>query len=98
MDEATTDAPHDEDEERRRIHRAKNAKRAKCRRNAQARAQNPPLHRNLNGTFAATEDHEYATPIGNIAEAAILLQQLPQNLETTRAIELAQRAIIRLDQ
>jgi 23S rRNA maturation mini-RNase III len=38
-DEATADAPQDEDEEHRRIRRAKNAKRAQRRRNTQPRLQ-----------------------------------------------------------
>jgi hypothetical protein len=35
--------------------------------------------RNLNNTFAAAADQEYRTPIGAIAEAALLAQQLPTN-------------------
>jgi hypothetical protein len=72
-DERTADAPQDEDVECRRMRKAKNIKRAKCRRNAEARARNPPHHRNLHDAFAAVNDHEYNTPIGNIAKAAFLI-------------------------
>ncbi|RLM44328.1 hypothetical protein C2845_PMPSC055982 [Panicum miliaceum] len=67
-DEPTTNAPHDEDEEHRRIRRAKNVKRAQLRRNAQNRARKP---RDLNNAFAAVADREYRTPIGAIAKAAL---------------------------
>jgi hypothetical protein len=92
------DAPIDEDAEHRRIRKAKNAKRAKCKRNAKARARHPPHCRNLQGAFAAADDCEYNTPIGNIVEAALLIQQLPQNAETQRLMQLTQHAIIQLDQ
>jgi hypothetical protein len=84
-----TDAPQDEDEEHRRIRRIKNAKRAKRRWNVEARARNPPHRRNLNDAFATAE---------NIAEAALLIQWLPQNPETERLLQLTQRAIVQLDQ
>jgi signal transduction histidine kinase len=80
-DEPTTDAPQDEDEEHRRIRWAKNAKRAQRRRNAQNRARQPM---DLNNAFAAVADHEYRTPIGAIAEAALLAQQLPSNPQIQR--------------
>jgi hypothetical protein len=69
-DERTTDTPQDEDKEHRRIRRIKNAKRAKCRWNAEAHAQNPPHRRNLDVAFTAADDRQYNTPIGNIAEAS----------------------------
>jgi signal transduction histidine kinase len=83
-DKPTTDAPQDEDEEHRWIRRAKNAKRAQRRCNAQSRAYEP---RDLNKSFAAVADREYRTPIGAIAEAALLAQQLPKAtvLDPTRA-------------
>jgi chromatin segregation and condensation protein Rec8/ScpA/Scc1 (kleisin family) len=77
-DENMANTPQDKDKERRR---AKNAMRAKCRRKAEARARRHP-QRNLNDAFTAATDCKYATPIGNITEAAILLQRLPQNPET----------------
>jgi hypothetical protein len=49
--ERTADAPQGEDEEHKRIRRLRNAKQAKRRRNAEARARNPPHRRNLNGAF-----------------------------------------------
>jgi signal transduction histidine kinase len=75
-DEATANAPQDEEEEHRRIRRAKNTKRAQSRRNAQNHAREL---RDLNNAFAAIADCEYRTPIGAIAEAALLAQQLPTN-------------------
>jgi hypothetical protein len=96
-DENTANAPRDEDEESRRIRQAKNAKRAKRKRNAEARLQNAP-RRNLHDAFAAAADRQYATPIANIAKAAILLQRLPQNPKTVRVLQLAQHALIQLDQ
>jgi hypothetical protein len=75
--ERTVDAPQDEDEEHSRIQRIKNTKRAKCRRNVEARTRNPPHRRNLNGAFTAADDRQYNTPIGNIVEAAFLIQRLP---------------------
>lgn len=96
-DENTANAPQDEDAKHRRIQRLKNTNRAKHRQNAQAHAKNPPLKRNLNAMFAGVGDNEYVTPIGNIAQAAMLLQQLPQNLETQRILRLTRWAIIQLD-
>jgi hypothetical protein len=52
-DEPTADAPHDEDEEHRRIRRAKNAKRSQRRRNIGAR-----VPWDLNNAFAAVVDHQ----------------------------------------
>jgi hypothetical protein len=75
-EQPTTDAPQDEDKENRRILRVKNAKRAQRRRTAQNHAREP---RDLNNAFAAVADREYRTPIGAIAEAAVLAQQLPPN-------------------
>jgi hypothetical protein len=43
------------------------------------RARNPLYQRDLNNAFAAAEYREYRTPIGAIAEAALLAQQLPPN-------------------
>jgi hypothetical protein len=73
----TADAPQDEDEEHSQIRRAKNAKRAQRRRNAQNRIREP---RDLNNAFAAVTDRKYRTLIGAIAEAALLAQQLPRIL------------------
>jgi hypothetical protein len=76
-DERTADAPQDENEEYRRIRWLRNAKRAKRRRNTRNHARNPLYQRNLNNAFPVAEDREYRTPIGAIAEAALLAQQLP---------------------
>jgi hypothetical protein len=75
-DEPTADAPQDEDEKLQRVWWVKNAKRAQCRRNAQSHAREP---RDLNNAFVAVADREYRMPIGTIAEAAFLPQQLPPN-------------------
>jgi hypothetical protein len=75
-DEPTADAPQDEDEEHRRIRRAKNAKRVQHKRNVKNRASEP---RDLNNAFAGVADRKYSTLIGAIAEAALLAQQLPSN-------------------
>jgi hypothetical protein len=91
--ERTVDAPQDEDEEHKRIQRIKNAKRAKCRRDMEARAWNPPHRRNLNGAFATADDRQLNTSIRNITEAALLIQRLPQNWK-----HLMQRAIVQMDQ
>ncbi|RLM91751.1 hypothetical protein C2845_PM08G12140 [Panicum miliaceum] len=87
----------DENEEHRRIRRVKNAKRAQRRRNAENRAHNPMYQRNLNNAFAAAVDREYRTPIGAIAEATLLAQQLPPNLQIQRLQYLTQRALVQLD-
>ncbi|RLM98597.1 hypothetical protein C2845_PM06G27930 [Panicum miliaceum] len=94
VDEPIADAPQDEDEEHRRIRRAKNAKRAQRRRNAQNRAREL---RDLTNAFAAVADREYRTPIGAIAEAALLAQQLPSNPQIQRLQYLTQRALVQLD-
>jgi hypothetical protein len=47
----------------------------------ETRACNAIYQRNLNNTFAAAAEQEYHTPIGAIAEAALLGQQLPPNLQ-----------------
>jgi signal transduction histidine kinase len=78
-DEPTADALQDENEKHRRIRRLKNAKRAQRRRNTENRARNLMYQRNLNNAFVAAADREYRTPIGAIAEAALLAQQLPAN-------------------
>ncbi|RLM93145.1 hypothetical protein C2845_PM08G17390 [Panicum miliaceum] len=91
-DERTMDAPQDKNEEYRRIPRLKNAKRAKRRQNAKNRARNPLYQRNLNNAFAAAEDREYSTPIGTIAEAVLLAQQLPPNPQIQRLQYITQRA------
>jgi hypothetical protein len=93
-DEPTADAPQDEDEEHRRIRRVKNANRAQHRRNAQNRAHEP---RDLNNAFAAIADWEYRTPIGTIAEAVVLAQQLPPNPQIQRLQYLTQYALVQLD-
>jgi hypothetical protein len=78
-DEPIADAPQDENKEHRRIRHVKNAKRTQCRWNTENRARNQTYQRNLNNTFAAATGREYRTPIGAIAEAALLAQQLPPN-------------------
>jgi signal transduction histidine kinase len=93
-DEPTTDAPQDEDKEHCRIRRAKNAKRAQRKRNAQNRAHEP---RDLNNAFVAVADHEYRTPISTIAEVALLAQQLSSNPQIQRLQYLTQRALMQLD-
>jgi signal transduction histidine kinase len=93
-DEPTVDAPQDEDEEHRRIRRAKNAKRAQRRRNTQNRARIP---RDVNNAFAAVAGHEYRTPIGVIAEATLLAQQLSPNPQIQRLQYLTQRTLVQLD-
>jgi hypothetical protein len=60
-------------------------------------AGNLLYQRNLNNTFAAAEDQEYRTPIGTIAEAAVLVQQLPPNPKVQRLQYLTQRALVQLD-
>jgi hypothetical protein len=79
--EPMADAPQDEDEEHRRIQRAKNAKHAQCRRNVQNRAL---ILRDLNNAFVAVTDREYCTPIGTFTEATLLAQQLPPNHQIQR--------------
>ncbi|RLN42287.1 hypothetical protein C2845_PM01G44920 [Panicum miliaceum] len=74
----TASAPQNETEEQRRIRKWKNARRAKRRRNAEERACNPQWRRNLRGEFEAATDEELFTPMGNIYEASLLLQQIPQ--------------------
>jgi hypothetical protein len=93
-DEPTADAPQDEDEKHRRIWQVKNAKRAQRRHNAQNRASEP---RDLNNAFAVVANREYHTPIGAIAEAALLAQQLPPNPQIQRLQYLTQRALVQLD-
>jgi hypothetical protein len=75
----------------------RNAKRAQRKRNAENRARDPMYQRNLNNAFAAVADREYCTPIGNIAEATLLAQQLPPNPQIQRLQYLAQHALVQLD-
>jgi hypothetical protein len=51
----------------------------------------------LNNAFAAAADREFRTPIGTIAEAALLAQQLPPNPQIQRLQYLTQRALVQLD-
>jgi hypothetical protein len=83
-DEPTVDTPQDEDEKHRRIRWVKNAKRAQRRRNTENHAYDPMYQRDLNNAFAAVADREYHTPIGTIAEVALLAQQLPPNPQIQR--------------
>jgi hypothetical protein len=53
--------------------------------------------RDLNNTFAAGADREYHTPIGTIAEAALLAQQLPPTHGYKRLQYLTQRALVQLN-
>jgi hypothetical protein len=96
-DEPTADAPQNEDEEHHRIQRVKNAERAQRRRNTKNGARDLMYQRDLNNTFAAVADREYRTPIGAIAEAALLAQQLPPNSKIQRLQYLSQRALVQLD-
>jgi hypothetical protein len=59
--------------------------------------RNPVYQRNLNNTFAAAADREYRTPVGAIAEAALLAQQLPPNPQIQRLKYLTQCALVQLD-
>jgi hypothetical protein len=93
-DEPTAVAPQDEDEEHRRIRRAKNAKRAQRRCNAQNRAREP---RDLNNAIVVAVDREYRTSIGTITEVALLAQQLPSNPQIQSLQYLTQRALVQLD-
>jgi hypothetical protein len=77
--EHTTDAPQNENEEHKRIRQLKNAKCAKCRWNAENCTRNLLYRRNLNSAFGTAEDRQYRTLISAIAEAALLVQQLPPN-------------------
>jgi hypothetical protein len=43
------------------------------------REYNDELFADLNGASVAADDRKYNTPIGNITEAALLIQRLPQN-------------------
>ncbi|RLM80131.1 retrotransposon protein, putative, Ty3-gypsy subclass [Panicum miliaceum] len=95
--EPTADAPQDENQEHRRIRRLKNAKRAQRRRNMENHARNPMYQRNLNNAFAVAVDREYRTPIGAIAEAALLAQQLPPYPQIQRLLYLTQRSLVLLD-
>jgi hypothetical protein len=72
--ERKADNPQDENEDHRRIRRLKNAKCAQRRRDAEKCARNPMYQRNLNNAFAAAADREYRTPIGAVAELALLAQ------------------------
>jgi hypothetical protein len=60
-------------------------------------ACNPMYQRSLNNTFAVAADREYRTPIGAIAEVALLAQQLPTNPQIQRLQYLIQRAHVQLD-
>jgi hypothetical protein len=60
-------------------------------------ARNPLYQKNLNNTFASAEDWEYRTPIGVIAEAVLLAQQLPPNPKIQRLQYLTQRTLVQLD-
>jgi hypothetical protein len=95
--EPTADASQDENEGHRRIRRLKNAKRAQRRQNTENRACNPMYQRNLNNAFAVAVDEEYRTLIGAIAEAALLVQQLPSNPQIQRIQYLTQRELVQLD-
>jgi hypothetical protein len=60
-------------------------------------ARNPIYQRNLNNAFTAAAHREYRTPIGAIAEARLLAQQLPPNPQIQRLQYLTQRALVQLD-
>jgi signal transduction histidine kinase len=95
--EPMEDAPQDENEEHRRIWWLKNAKRAQRRWNVENRSRNPIYQWNLNNAFVAAADREYRTPIGAIAEAALLAQHLPPNPQIQRLQYLTQCVLMQLD-
>jgi hypothetical protein len=61
------------------------------------RTHNPMYQRNLNNAFATAAYWEYHTPIGAIAEAALLAQQLPPDPQIQRLQCLTQRTLVQLD-
>jgi hypothetical protein len=92
-DKCVVDALQDEDEERRRIRWLRNIKRTKCKQNVEYHACHPLQRRNLHNAFTAGDEQEYRTLISTIAEAALVVQQLPPNPQTDRLRYLTQHAL-----
>jgi hypothetical protein len=76
----------------------KNTKCANRRQNTKNHARNPLYRRKLNNAFAAAADREYRTPIGAIAEVALLVQKLLPNPQVQRLQYLTHRVLVQLDE
>ena len=79
-DELSVNAPQDESQQDRESWRQRNHCRATCRKNVTARAQRAPSPqgpRNLQQDLDEAADNAFDSPLINLAEAAILMQALP---------------------
>ena len=94
-DNLTQDAPPDEDEATRTVHRARNRRKEERRVHAAERARLPP--RNLNNEFNNIADPIFRTPIAAMTEATLRLMTMPQNPEIERVINLTKNAIEQLE-
>ena len=79
-DELSVNAPQDESQQDKKNRRRHNRRRATRRRNATSRAQRAPIQhgpRNLRQDLDEAADNVFDSPLINLAEAAILMQALP---------------------
>lgn len=95
-DELSVNAPQDESPQDKDNHRPRNHRRAARRRNTTTRAQQAPAQhgpRNLRRDFDEAADPAFCSPLINFAEAAILMQGLPDTPENCQIQHLTRDAL-----
>src|SRR6185312_10233058 len=95
-DELSVNAPQDESQQDRESRRQRNHRRATRRKNATARAQHIPAPRgprNLRPDLDEAADNAFNSPLINLAEAAILMQALPDTLQNHEIQHLTRDAL-----
>ena len=95
-DELSVNAPQDESQQDRESRRQRNHRRATRRKNATARAQRAPVPHgpcNLRRDFDEAADNSFYIPLVNLAEAAMLMQGLPDTPEIRQIQRLTRDAL-----
>lgn len=100
-DGLSVNAPQGESQQDKDNRRWRNRRRAICRRNATARAQHAPAEpygpRNLQRDFDEVGGPTFCSPVVNLAEAAILMQNLPDTPEVRRRQRTTREALHQID-
>ena len=95
-DKISVNAPQDESQQDRDSRRRRNRRRATHRKNVAARAQRVPAPhgpRNLRPDFDEAVDPAFGSPLINLAEAAILMQGLPDTTKVCQTQRLTRDAL-----
>jgi hypothetical protein len=95
-DELSVNAPQDESQQDRKSWRRRNRRRATRKKNVTARAQRTPAPhgpRNLRRDLDEAADNAFCSPLINLAEAAILMQALPDTPQIREIQRLTRDAL-----